>query len=215
MTASSPRPFSFDTVFDGEAVIAPPRPKRAFTPEEVEAARAEAYAEGQASAVARADADAARALQDIAVVVRAAMASLTKIAHEHRSGSAALALAAARKIADAALDRFPEAPAQAALEALTLELEAAPRLVVFSGAEDADRLGRALAETAARAGYEGQIVFRPDPGRPRAAFQFDWGEGRAAYDPEAAAQRVEAALEAALAAEGVHGESGLPPVRES
>jgi flagellar assembly protein FliH len=114
---------------------------------------------------------------------------------------------AARKIADAALDQAPEAPAQAALEALALEIEAAPRLLVYAAPDDAPRMEQALTEAAARAGYAGQILFKPEPGKARAAFQFDWGEGRAAYDPEAAAERIGAAVETAIAAEA----GQLPP----
>jgi len=40
----------------------------------------------------------------------------------------------------------------------------------------------------------------------RAAFVFDWGDGRAVYDPEAAIARITDALNAALAAEGLHGD---------
>ena len=47
-------------------------------------------------------------------------------------------------------------------------------------------------------------------GLPLAAFTLDWGEGRAAFDPEAAAARVAAALDEALAAEGLHAEPLLP-----
>ena len=208
------RLFNFDTVFDGDQVIEPRRPKRTYTPEEVEAAKAEAYAEGQASIVARAEAEAAQALREVADAARAALTKLAEIAHEHRSGSALLAMAAARKIADAALDQFPQAPAEAALEALSREIEAAPRLVVFAAPADAPRLEKSLGEAAARAGFAGQIVLKPEPGRTRAAFVFDWGEGRAAFDPEAAAARVAAALDAAIAAEGLHAEVHLPPSTE-
>jgi flagellar assembly protein FliH len=204
---TSPQRFAFDTIFDGDAVITPPRPKRHFTAEEVEAARVQGYAEGQASAVARAEAEAARALGEIAAATRSALSSLVGLAHEHQAGAARLAVVAAQKIADAALDRFPEAPAQAALDALAIEIEAAPRLLVFAAPADVPRLEQALGDAAARAGYAGQIVFKPEPGRTRAAFQFDWGEGRAAFDPEAAAERIGAALETALAAEAAQ----LPP----
>ena len=50
------------------------------------------------------------------------------------------------------------------------------------------------------------VVVKADPSLPPAAFSFDWGEGRAAFDPAAASARVEAALETALAAEGLHAE---------
>ncbi|HTI66842.1 MAG TPA: flagellar assembly protein FliH [Caulobacteraceae bacterium] len=212
---ASHRPFGFDTVFEGDLVHEPRRPKRSYTPDEVEAVRAEAYAEGQTSAVARAEAEAARALHDAAAAARVALTTLAEIAHEHRSGSARLALAAAHKIADAALDRFPEAPAAAAIEALSREIEACPRLLVTAAPSDAPRLEKALEEAAVRAGFPGRIVLKAEPGCTRAAFLFDWGEGRASFDPEAAASRVEAALEAALASEGLHAEVHLPPLTEA
>ena len=59
------------------------------------------------------------------------------------------------------------------------------------------------------------LAARQRGGRTRAAFLFDWGEGRAAFDPAAAAGRVAAALEAALAAEGLHAEVHLPPLTEA
>jgi flagellar assembly protein FliH len=218
MAAHAPQPprlFSFDTVFDGDQVVEPRRPKRNYTAEEVEAVRAEAYAEGQNSAVARAEQDAAAAIGQAAEAARAALSTLAEIAHEHRSGSAHLALAAAGKIADAALALFPEAPAAAAVEALGREIEAAPRLVVHASPEDPERLRKALEEAAARAGFPGRIQLQAEPGRTRAAFLFDWGEGRAAFDPAAAAARVEAALDAALASEGLHAEVHLPPMTEA
>ena len=46
----APRKFVFDTVFEGDNVVyTAPRPKRSYTPEEVELIRAEAFAEGQRS----------------------------------------------------------------------------------------------------------------------------------------------------------------------
>ncbi len=208
MTAA--RPFTFDTVFEGDAVIVAPRPKRAFTPEEVDAIRKESFASGERSAVAQAEAHATAALDQVAAVARDALAALTRIAHEHRTAAAELALSAARKIAGAALDAFPEAPAAAALTALARDLEATPRLLVHAPADDPARLEAALLQAAERAGFSGQIVLKVDSSLPPAAFIFDWGDGRAAFDPEAASARVEAALKGALTAEGLHAEPLLP-----
>ena len=63
-----------------------------------------------------------------------ALPTLAVAAHEHRAGSAELALACARQIADAACERFPEAPLQAALAALAREVEATPRLILRAAA---------------------------------------------------------------------------------
>jgi flagellar assembly protein FliH len=211
MTDIPHKRFAFDTVFDGRGGMTepPPRPKRSFTPEEVEAAKAEAYAQGEHSAVVRAEQHAANALNDIAGAVREAFSTLTAVAHEHRSGSALLALAVGRKIADAALERFPEAPASAALVALAREVEAQPKITVRVAHDLVERVQAALDETSQAIGFAGQILVRGDAASP-AAFTFDWGDGRAAFDPDVATARVAEALEAAIAAEGLHAEPLLP-----
>jgi len=208
MSDSPVRKFSFDTVFeDNGRVIAPARPKKSFTPEEVEAIRREAFAEGERSALAIAGQAQTLALQQIAAAAQGALGGLAMVAHEHRSGSARLALVAARKIADAALDRFPEAPAAAALDALAREVEAVPRLVARCAPDRLEGVKQALEAAAHDAGYPGQIVVRADPALSLAAFVLDWGDGSAAFDPDAAAARVAQALDEALAAEGSHAES--------
>jgi flagellar assembly protein FliH len=211
MTGSSTtRRFEFDTVFDGEGGVFAPQRKSSYSAAEIEAARAEAFAEGQAQMAATLQAQVAQALSHIAMTLGQMMPALAQSIHEHRSGSAQLALAAAGKIADAALERFPEAPARAALDALAREIEAAPKLVISLPADTAESVGEVLRQAAETAPYSGQITVRADPSLPTAAFVFDWGDGKAAYDPAAAMARVAAALEAALAAEGLHAEP-LPP----
>jgi len=202
------RKFGFDTVFDDRGGVAytPPKVKKSFTAEEVEAARAEGYAQGERSAVARAEQEAAHALGEVSHAIQEAFGALAHVAHEHREGSAQLALACARKIADAALHHFPEAPVAAALEALAREVEAHPRIFVRVSPELEERTQNALEHVAAQIGYQGQIVARADGAMAPAAFTFDWGDGRAAFDPDGAAQRVAEALEAAIAAEGLHAE---------
>ena len=206
------RRFAFETVFDDAGAVAfePPVKKRAFTAEDVEAARLEGFAEGERSAVARAEAAHATALREVAETVTAALGALAAVAHEHKAGCAELSLACARAIADAALDAFPDAPAEAALRGLIHEVEAAPRLTVRTSAADPARVQAALARVAADAGLPGAVVVKPEAGRVRAAFTLDWGDGKAAFDPEAAAERVRAALHAALAAEGLHGDALIP-----
>ena len=212
MTSTVSRKFSFDTEFDGdgESTSAPVR-KTLFTAREVDQVRAEALAEGRAAAAAEAEQLQARCLEDIRQAIGRALGTLAKAAHDHRVGAAELALAAARKIADAALERFPEAPAQAALDALQREIEGHPRLLVRAPEAIAAKVQAALDRAADQAGYAGQVTVKSDPALEGAAFIFEWGEGRAAFDPEEAAARVGAALEAALAAEGLHGEPLIAP----
>jgi flagellar assembly protein FliH len=206
------RKFSFDTEFDDTGQgAAPARPKRVFTAAEVEAIKAEAYAAGERSASALAEQAAASALREIAEATTLALNALARVAHEHRAGSTELAMATGRKIADAALERFPEAPAIAALQVLAREIEATPRLIVRAKAEMVERLQQALDVTASACGLPAQIIVKPDHDMPLAAFVLDWGDGRASFDPEQAAARIAAAIEAALAAEGLHAEPLIPP----
>jgi len=210
MTTSHQK-FTFDTVFDNAtgAVTAPARPKRAFTPDEVEQARAQAFAEGERSGVVRAEQAAAAALAEIAQAATAALGALSRLVQDHRAISAELALATGRTIAGAALEQFPEAPASAALAAMAREMESTPRLAVRASADLVDRLQAALEDTAQRCGYAGQIVVRGDPSLPMAAFVLDWGDGRASFDPIEASERVAQALRGAVEAESLHAEPVL------
>jgi flagellar assembly protein FliH len=205
--------FSFDTEFDGDGGIAhaPRTVKRVYVPEEVERVRAQAFAEGERSGSVRAEQAVASALAEIADASRSALGRLAQLAHEQRSACAELALAAARVISGAALDRFPQAPAAAALEALAREIEATPRLIVRAAPDLVTRLQDTLDKTAAACGFPGQIVVKADPALPAAAFVFDWGDGRASFDPAQAAERVAEALRTAVAAEAPHSEAKTPP----
>jgi flagellar assembly protein FliH len=204
--------FGFDTVFDnaGDVAYAAARPKRLFPAEEVEAIRAQAFAEGERQGLASMAALEAQALSQIAAAVGQALPRLAGVAHEHRETSAELALACGRAIADAALEAFPAAPIRAALENLAREIEASPRLVVNVSAQLAEGLQAKLEETAQAIGYGGAIQVRPSASIGPAAFSLDFGDGTAAFDPGAAAERVAAALYAALAAEGLHAEPLIP-----
>lgn len=206
LPAQTPAKFLFDTVFDNGAVVPSSRAKRHFTAEDLEQARAEGRAEGERSAVAQSEAAMAATLADIAAAVRQAMGALAERVQEHRGASADLSLACARRIANAALDQFPQAPVAAALAALSQELASEPRLMVRAPAEDAERLADLLTAAAERIGLTCQIVVRSDPALPRAAFGFDWGDGKAQFDPVTADAAVADALATALAAEGLHGE---------
>ncbi len=204
--------FNFDTVFaaDGNVLSATPRPRRTFTAEEVEQVRRTANAEGDRLAMASIDARQAAALEVIAEACRQALPRLAEVAHEHRVSSAELSLACARGIAGAALERFPQAPVQAALAALAREIEAAPRLILTASAELAEGLQDALEETAQAVGYPGAIQVRASHEMAPGAFNLDFGDGSASFDPAAAAERVSQALHAALAAEGLHAEPLIP-----
>ena len=208
------RKFTFDVEFDGAKAPPTSTYKRLFTGEEAEAMAAKARAEGEATAMRSIEAQTAATLSDLAGAARTALSTLAAAAHQHRIGAAELALACARQIADAACDRFPEAPLQAAMAALAREVESTPRLTLRAPPALLERLQAALTETAEAIGYSGQILARAEPNLPPAAFVLDWGDGSASFDPAEAARRVSEALEGALAAEGLHAEALPTPIAD-
>lgn len=204
--------FQFETEFgaSGDVTFAPQRVKRLFPADEVEQIRAAAYAAGEQAALNSVTAQQANAITAIMTACTRALPRLAEVAHEHRVGSANLALACAKSIAGAALERFPESAAHAALEALAREIDGQPRLVVTADPALAAML-QATLETAARGlGFEGAVVVKPDAAYGAHAFTLDFGDGQAAYDPAVAADRVSEALTAALASEGLHAEPLIP-----
>jgi flagellar assembly protein FliH len=207
------RPFAFDTEFDeaGSVVRASTfRPtKRAYMPAEVEALVAQARLEAREVALAEADSIRAMGLAAIGQALADAMPTLQQVAQTHREQSAELALAAARVIASGALERLPQGPLQSALETLGQEIDATPRLVVRASGLD-EEVRAKIEAVATDAGFTGAVAFRDDPGLPVAAFALEWADGRADFDPAAAAERLADALRSALAAEAGHGEPLSP-----
>jgi flagellar assembly protein FliH len=199
------RRFEFGTVFgDGGRVLAEQkREKKYFTPEEVEAIRAQAYQDGENNATARAHAAQASAVQALADAAQAGLAQIADAVHQHKEASVKLALVCAQKIAAEALERFPEAPLRAALEALGQELESATRLVLFAPNPD-EALQSAASEAALFAGFPGAIQFRDRPSAPAGAFEVVWHEGRAEFDPQAVFEVLRSQLQEALDAEAYH-----------
>ena len=206
-------PFSFDTEFDAAGVVVQAstfRPiRRAYAPEEVEALLAEARLEARNATLAESESLQAGALAAIGEALAAAAPALTRVARTHREQSAELAMSAARVVAAAALDRFPAGPLQAALEALGQEIDSSPRLVIRTGQLDDANRAR-IERLCADAGFSGVVAFREEPDAPPAAFQLEWADGRAEFEPEAAFARMREALDSALAAEAGHADTLTP-----
>lgn len=203
-------PFAFDTEFDAAGGVTPGiafRPlKRAYGPSEVEALVAQARLEARTEALSEIESIQAMALSAIGQALTTAVPALAQVARAHREQSAELALTAARVVAAAALDRFPAGPLQAALEALGQEIDASPRLVVRTGDLDEATHAR-IEQLCADAGFSGVVAFRNEPGMAAAAFQLEWADGRAAFDPDDAFVRMAEALKSALATEAGHAET--------
>ena len=207
-------PFAFDTEFDASGVVVSAasafRPiKRSYGPAEVEALVAQARLEARNQVLAEIASIQALALSAIGEALASAAPALAQVAQTHRQQSAELAMAAARVVAASALDRFPEAPLQAALEALGQEIDASPRLVIRTGDLDEATHAR-IQQLCTDAGFSGVVAFRNEPAMAAAAFHLEWADGRAAFDSDEAFARMSEALNSALAAEAGHAENLNP-----
>jgi flagellar assembly protein FliH len=200
--------FDFGTVFgDDGGVVARPaaREKRYYTPEEVEEIRRKALKDGEASVVARAESARAQAMNQLATVASEGLGLLQELTQMHKEGCVALSLACAKKIAAEALIQFPEAPLKAALQALEAEIDTAARLIITLPESD-EALEADAKQAAEMSGFVGNFIFRTAPGKPKGAFEIQWPDGRADYDPERVGQHVEQVLRETLAADVPHGE---------
>ena len=193
------RKYAFETEFgpDG-AIVKDAAPK--LTPEEIEAERAAAYERGKQDAVAQAERQAAAALQALADAASAVLTRLDAESQSMRAEAAHVAIAAARKIAGAALDAFGEERAAAAIEAAMDALRHQPRLVVKLSPDVAENLKPRIAEMCETHAYAGVVLVREQAGLRTGEVIIDWSDGLIAMNPDEAAERINSLVEVALAA---------------
>lgn len=195
------RKYAFETEFSADGAIVREAAKR-LTPEEIEAERAAAYDQGRQDAIAQAAARSAAALEALADAASAVVSRLEAESRAMREEAVRLAMAAARKISGAALDAFGQERALAAIEAAMDMLRHQPRLLVRLPPEAAEQLKPRIEELRDAHAYAGAILVRAEPGLRSGAVAVDWSDGMVLLDPEEAAQRVQALMDAALSAQG-------------
>ncbi len=194
------RKYAFDTEFTPEGAVLRDAAKR-LNPEEVEAERAAAYERGKQDAVAQAENRASAALEALANAASAAVTRLDAESRAMREEAARLAMAAAQKIAGAALEAYGVERAASAIESTMDMLRHHPRLVVRVSPEAAEALKPRIEAMCATHAYASAILVRAEPGLKAGEVSIDWSDGMITLDPEEAAQRVQALMEGALSAQ--------------
>lgn len=195
------RKYAFDVEFapDGTILQDNSAGVRRFDSDEVEAERQRAYESGKVDAVALAERATAAALKDLAMAASAALQTLDAEQKAIRRDAALLALAAARKIADAALTQFGEERALAAIEQAMDTLRHGPRLLVRVPQDAAERLKPMIEAMAEEHHYAGKIVVRGEAGLAAGAVAIDWTDGVVRLDPAEIADRIDTLIAATLA----------------
>ncbi|MEQ1818304.1 MAG: hypothetical protein ABL871_06805 [Terricaulis sp.] len=196
---SNIRKYVFETEFTADGEIMREPPKR-ITPEEVQAANNDGYARGKDDATAQAERRTAAALEAIADAASAVLTRLNAESQSMRAEAARVAMAAAQKIAGAALDSFGVERAAQAIEAAMDTLRHQPRLVVKLPVDIAEQLKPRITEMCETHAYASAVLVRAEPGLKTGEVVIDWSDGVIAMDPADAARRIEELIDAALAA---------------
>lgn len=178
-----------DDFSDGFAPAGPRRDARLAA--EIEAARAAGLEQGRAEAMADAARLQAEALQAIARQMQLLIGRLHPESAALRADCAALALAAARALAGAALTENGAALARALVHAAAQDLRHAPRLVVRLAPGLTEAGAALLAEAAQAAGHAGAVQVVADPEARAGDVTISWDGGAVVRSAEALDATIE------------------------
>ena len=189
----SAQKFTFDNRFDDDrsAAGAALRRKQSFSSDDVEAARTSGYDEGRRSADIRANEALAASIGQVAAALTQAVGAVDQEIEAIRAEAAQLALAAARKLAGAALAHAPEAEIADALRAALHQAITETHVTVKAPAALVHALQEKLAEIPLHEGYDGRVRFIADPSLHGADCRIEWRGG--------GVERVHARIEEQLA----------------
>jgi flagellar assembly protein FliH len=190
------RKFTFDTVFsehlDVASDAARARQKKMLTQGEIDRLLADAHLEGTKAAEVRAQEAIAVGVKEVIAAVRHALTSSSHDIETVRSQSVDIALAAARKLARAALATAPSEEIEAALRDAMHQAIGEPRIVLRASPALADALAHRITDIAHEEGYDGRVQISADPALRGADCRIEWRGG--------GAERTQAAIDNALSA---------------
>jgi len=170
--------FTFDTDFDERAVdTADARARKSLSSDEIEKLKREAHEAGRKHADILATQAVASSVGQVAAAMHAAIEAMDEEIERMRMQAAGLALAAAKKLAGAALNHAPE---DEIAEALNLALHHAigeTRVVVKTPPVLAKAIETRAAEIAAEQGFEGRIQIAADSTLSGADCRIEWRGG--------------------------------------
>jgi flagellar assembly protein FliH len=191
--ATAPK-FTFDTEFRGPSDVvstaARARQKKTMTVEEIEAMCARAEAQGTEAATVRAAENIDRTIAILIAALRAALDQSHAQIESVRAEASLLALAAAKKIAPAALAALPAGDVENALREAMHQAIGEPRITLRAAPDVVAALESRIADIAHQEGYDGRVMIAADPAIAGADCRIEWRGG--------GSERSEAAIEAAL-----------------
>jgi flagellar assembly protein FliH len=194
MTAASTK-YTFDIEFrpEGDLVsnAARARQKKAYTTEEIDTLSARARDQGMKAGQVRAAETQAQEIAKLVESLRDVVVRSSKATDDVRQEASLLALAAARKLAAAAVGALPSADVEEVLRHALHQALGEPRIVLHTSPKVAEILKPRLAEIAHEEGFEGRVVVIGEAALGHADCRIEWRGG--------GAERSESVIEAAIA----------------
>lgn len=176
----APAKFMFDVDFaasrDDDAAV-PPAEHAAKLAEAEAAAHRKGYAEGQTDAAAEAKRRIAEALERIAVSLTEANTALQTIEARLECEAVEVAVAVARKLAPALIEREPFAEISALAGGCFRELIASPHIAVRVNETVYAAVREQLDGIARTHGFEGRLVVLGEPGIAAGDCRIEWADG--------------------------------------
>jgi len=186
--------YTFDVEFrpEGDLVsnAARARQKRAYTMDEIDQLSAKAREQGMKAGQVRAAEAQNQEIARLVEALRAVVTRSSKATDDVREESAMIALAAARKLAGAAVDALPTIDVEDVLRHALHQALGEPRIVLHTSPKVAELLRPKLAEIAHEEGFEGRVVVTGEAQMGAADCRIEWRGGGA----ERSTQQIESVI---------------------
>jgi flagellar assembly protein FliH len=200
--------FLFDMPFDGtkpkvERNYAPKAPPPKFSADDIEQAKATAYAEGEAAGRSAAHGEhehnLEQALHNIAMQLAAIAGSEQRAQIAARTEATELAVAIARKLAGRLIERQPLDQVEALVLRCMDDMREEPRLVIRAAEAVVQQLDARIDQLVAQSGFGGKVALVPDETMAPTDCRINWADGSAERRQAALEQEVDQAVERYLA----------------
>ncbi|WP_341898097.1 FliH/SctL family protein [Ferrovibrio terrae] len=200
--------FLFDMPFDGsrpkvERNYAPKAPPPKYSAEEIDVAKAAAFAEGEAAGREAAHGEHQRnleaALHHIGMMLGDIANSEQRAHIAARTEATELAVAIARKLAGRLIERQPMDQVEALVLRCMDDMRDEPRLVIRAAEAAVQLLDAKIDQLVAQSGFGGKVALVPDETMAPTDCRINWADGSAERRQAALEQEVDQAVERYLA----------------
>lgn len=209
--------FLFDHPFDGtkpksEAMYRPKGPPPKFSLDDMEAAKKQAFEEGEQAGRNSAEAEHAHMVEQALAAIEGRLGQLAEAQNQAAAAARAEAVSAAAAIAGKLASHTMAREPLREIEALVLrcmdDMRDEPRLVVRVAEGVAKLLDERIDSLVAQSGFGGKVMLVPDDTLPPTDCRVDWADGSAERNQAALEREVDQAVQRYI--QGLYAEAREP-----